>query len=64
MSVRQPLQGYEILKLIGSGSFGLVYLAQDLKNQTLCAIKEFPVSPKTAQHFFRELSLLFTLDHP
>ncbi|MBL8149587.1 MAG: serine/threonine protein kinase [Blastocatellia bacterium] len=60
----ESLQDYEIIKLIGSGSYGLVYMAKDLKNAQLCALKEFSVSAHTVQQFFRELSILFTLDHP
>lgn len=61
---RPKLEGYEIEKLIGAGSYGLVYLAREQKSGQVCAVKEFPVGEQSVQHFFREMSVLFTLDHP
>ncbi|MDZ4788012.1 MAG: serine/threonine-protein kinase [Blastochloris sp.] len=58
------LEDYELHRLIGDGSNGVVYLARDKKNDTLCALKEFPIGEASAQRFFRELSFLFTLNHP
>ncbi|MFQ3670121.1 MAG: serine/threonine-protein kinase [Verrucomicrobiia bacterium] len=59
-----PPEGYQIRRLLGDGANGLVYLAVDLRDQREVALKEFRIGEESAQRFFRELSLLFTLNHP
>jgi serine/threonine-protein kinase len=59
-----PGSDYEAIKLIGSGAHALVRLARDRSNGELCAVKEFLAGGKAGQYFFRELSSLFTLQHP
>jgi serine/threonine-protein kinase len=66
--MRQPseniLQGYELRRVIGNGSNGMVYLAIDTSNGQEVAVKDFPLGEASAQRFFREMSFLFTLNHP
>jgi serine/threonine-protein kinase len=66
--MRQPteniLQGYELRRVIGNGSNGMVYLAVDTSNGQEVAVKDFPLGDASAQRFFREMSFLFTLNHP
>lgn len=67
MAPRLPVRlfdEYRILRLIGSGRGGLVYLAEEIHSGHLCAIKEYPLLAETSQRFFRELGFLFTLRHP
>jgi serine/threonine protein kinase len=59
-----PGTDYESIKLIGSGAHALVRLARDRETGELCAVKEFLAGGKAGQYFFRELSSLFTLQHP
>src|SRR6266852_2336448 len=74
-----PLEGlelgrYRLLRLIGSGSFGDVYLADDTHIQRELAIKVFRVSAfsppnseeaeRVARSFDREVNAIAKLDHP
>jgi serine/threonine-protein kinase len=58
------LHGYELRRVIGHGSNGMVYLAVDTSNGQEVAVKDFPLGEASAQRFFREMSFLFTLNHP
>jgi len=58
------IPGFTILRLLGAGSGGFVYQGQEEKSRQLCAVKVFPVRTETSRQFFRELSFLFSLDHP
>ncbi len=58
------LGDYEILRLLGEGSNGLVYHVRHRKTNQEFAAKEFPGTGEAAQRFFRELSILFSLRHP
>ncbi|GAB4246906.1 MAG: hypothetical protein OHK005_12850 [Candidatus Methylacidiphilales bacterium] len=67
MRARLPhrlLEEFRLLQLLGDGGNGLVYLAEDIRTGLPCAIKEFALGPDASQRFFRELSFLFTLNHP
>jgi len=62
---------YKILKKIGEGGFSKVHLAKNLKNHSLCAIKEFHITSsdpveneKLIQQVKFEASLLLKLSHP
>ena len=59
---------YRILRELGRGGFGRTYLAEDTNRYgEQCVLKEFsPVvqSPKAAELFDREASMLYTLQHP
>ena len=59
---------YRILSELGRGGFGRTYLAEDINRYNEhCVLKEFsPVvhSPKAAELFDRESSMLYNLQHP
>lgn len=56
---------YRIRSLLGQGGFGAVYLAEDLGQKTLCAIKEsFDTSPGAQAQFAQEATILMLLQHP
>lgn len=65
---------YEILELVGTGGFSIVYKARDLrfeKTSRICAVKEMyntVVDPNlrsmAAQNFEREANVLASLSHP
>ncbi len=59
---------YRILRELGRGGFGRTYLAEDINRYNEhCVLKEFsPVvhSPKAAELFDRESSILYNLQHP
>ena len=62
------LGGFEIVKVIGRGGMGVVYLAHDTKLDRPVAIKSIPAKladDSTAQmRFHREAKLLASLNHP
>jgi serine/threonine-protein kinase len=64
----QPLPGYELLRLLGKGGMGVVYLARHLGTGRPVAIKlvvpEHAASSQAVQLFLREISLLSQLQHP
>jgi serine/threonine-protein kinase len=56
---------YRIRSTLGQGGFGVVYLAEDLILQRLCAMKEsFENSPEAQAQFEVEARLLASLSHP
>lgn len=64
---------YRVLRVLGAGSFGRVYLAEDIQDSgSLVAVKEllameFPTAEEQRDAmtwFKREVSALLTLDHP
>ena len=57
---------YRIKKSFSQGGFGAVYLAQDLTNGVVCAVKEnLDNSPNgVLGNFLREASMLYNLRHP
>ena len=58
---------YKIIKKIGEGSFGVVYLAQYLKTSTLCVVKKIDfigLSKEEIKESYNEVNLLKKLDHP
>ncbi len=62
------IPNYRMENLLGIGSFGVVYLASDLRNGARVALKVLsPViagCPKSSAMFEREAELLQKLDHP
>jgi eukaryotic-like serine/threonine-protein kinase len=58
-------QRYRVLRLLGKGGFGSVYLARDQRLDRDCALKEnLETSAETIRQFEREAQLLASLNHP
>jgi serine/threonine-protein kinase len=56
---------YQIIRLLGQGGFGAVYLAHDLTLNRACALKEnLETSDEVRRQFIREAQLLANLNHP
>ena len=58
---------YKIIKKIGEGSFGVVYLAKYLKTSSFCVVKKIGfagLSKKEIKESYNEVNLLKKLDHP
>ncbi|MHC4143639.1 MAG: protein kinase domain-containing protein [Planctomycetota bacterium] len=64
----QKVGNFEIVKIIGRGGMGVVYLARDTKLKRSVAIKSMPVEmladSTTRLRFRREAELLASLNHP
>jgi serine/threonine-protein kinase len=64
----QQVPGYEILKELGRGGMGVVYLARRHGTSTNCALKvvvpELAAREQVMQRFLREVNVLSRLDHP
>ncbi|MFN8674692.1 MAG: protein kinase [Candidatus Sericytochromatia bacterium] len=66
------LNNYEVIKQIGSGGMGTVFLARDPRLQRLVAIKKVKIPPATQQEartevttrFYREARAIAMLNHP
>ena len=62
------IRDFEILKELGSGSFGSVFLARHIKTKALYAIKAIDKQNKTNQnekpYFRRELEVMYKIHHP
>ncbi|OQR84728.1 cAMP-dependent protein kinase catalytic subunit [Achlya hypogyna] len=62
------LEDFELLDVLGYGSFGQVSLARDLRSNGLCALKIVPKSAipnvKFAHQAVRERQVLATVQHP
>jgi len=67
-SVPERIGPYEIIREIGRGGMGVVYLARDLKLERVVAIKVLPEEvvqdPDRLSRFDREAKLLASLNHP
>jgi eukaryotic-like serine/threonine-protein kinase len=64
----QPVPGYRLLRELGRGGTGVVYLAARDGDGTLVALKTIlpavEASPKEVQKFLREADILRQLNHP
>ncbi|HEV3257676.1 MAG TPA: FHA domain-containing serine/threonine-protein kinase [Gemmataceae bacterium] len=64
----QPIAGYQVIRELGHGTFGMVYLALREGDESLVALKMIipAVTPKPADiaRFQREARILYELDHP
>ena len=58
---------YEVLKVVGTGSYGIVYLCKDLKTQKNQVVKQLRQSKhrnkKEVELFENEISILRSLTH-
>jgi serine/threonine-protein kinase len=62
------IPGYELLRPLGQGGMGVVYLARRRTTAELCALKtilpDAAADERAMQRFLREISVLSRLDHP
>lgn len=62
------LKNYELLKVLGEGSFGRVKLVKNLKTNKYCAFKQLKkydiIKFKQVDHLKNENYILFSLNHP
>jgi len=52
------MENYKIEKKLGSGTFGEVFLASDLRNNQFYAIKEIDTVPEDSRELQREIKIL------
>ena len=62
--VGQHIDDYRLIRLLGTGSFGEVYMGEHLYNQTLAAVKMLSLSQENLKEFVKEASTAFRLKHP
>jgi serine/threonine-protein kinase len=64
----QPVSGYEVIRELGRGGMGVVYLAYSTPAERLVALKtiqpEVAAGPVQVERFLREQRILQELDHP
>jgi serine/threonine-protein kinase len=64
----QPIEGYQIVRELGRGGMGVIYLALRSANGVLTALKTFKLAmdgtEAQVQKFIREASILCNLEHP
>lgn len=62
----QKIDNYRLLRLLGQGTFGEVYLAEHQHKRTIVAVKMLTMqfSPEMVEDFLRETRVLFLLRHP
>jgi serine/threonine protein kinase len=68
VAIPERIGRYKVLKLLGQGGFGVVYLANDEQLQRLVAIKvphsRLVSRPKEAEVYLTEARTVASLDHP
>ena len=63
--IGQRIENYRLIKLLGRGQFGEVYLGEQIYDKSLVAIKTLAhFSPENAKGFINEASTNFKLRHP
>jgi hypothetical protein len=67
-AIASPVAGYEVLKELGKGGMGVVYLAKRTRDGRLVALKvmlaKVAANEYMRQMFLRELEVTSALDHP
>lgn len=67
-SIEPRIGRFEIRRILGEGTFGIVFEGWDTKNERVVAIKlarlHVSLDPQKRQRFFREADLASKLDHP
>jgi serine/threonine protein kinase len=59
------IDDYRLTQLLGTGSFGEVYLGEEhLENRTLAAVKMLNLSQENLKEFVKEVSTVYRLKHP
>lgn len=61
------VKNYKLIQKLGKGSYGTVYLAQNIDNSQYVAIKQFaniPENPQTIIQIARQLTILRLSNHP
>ena len=61
---KYSLQDFEIMKTLGSGYFGEVFLVKYNKNQKYYAMKKLNLKKNKGADIYKEIKLLENLDHP
>jgi serine/threonine protein kinase len=66
---KKSINDYDIIKSIGEGAFGKVFLAKDKESQTLFAIKALEkqhiIKSEKTKHVYREKEILIQfMNHP
>lgn len=62
--VGQHIDDYRLIRLLGTGSFGEVYLGEHLYNQTPAAVKMLSLSQENLKEFVKEVGTTLRLKHP
>ena len=62
--VGQHIDDYRLMRLLGTGSFGEVYLGEHLESRTPAAVKMLNLSQENLKEFVKEASTAFRLKHP
>ncbi len=62
--VGQHIDGYRLIRLIGTGSFSEVYLGEHIVDRTLVAVKMLSVNQENWKEFVKEVGTTFRLKHP
>src|SRR5713226_10461768 len=64
--VGQRIGNYQLTRLLGRGSFGDVYLGQQVHDNTPAAVKvlQTRLTPEDLKEFINEASTAFRLQHP
>ncbi len=60
----QHIDDYRLIRLLGTGSYGEVYLGEHVHDQTLVAIKMLTRSQQNLKGFVNEVGMAFRLEHP
>jgi serine/threonine protein kinase len=62
--VGQHIDDYRLIRLLGTGSFGEVYLGEHLDDRTLVAVKMLSLNQENWREFVKEVGTTFRLKHP